>query len=538
MEKAITEKLKPRDNKMLGTLAIDLGNTTTVVAFQGEKDCDPTLLDLPPISRIPGEIPSLVGYTKEKTPTLLVGQQVLNLGEVNLYSMSICSDFKRWIGAKNPPPQANSHLSPEEAGELLIQKIWEHLPTTFKIKRLVLTAPVETYRAYKIWLTSICSSLLVDEIAIVDEPTAAAMGAGVPAGSKLLVIDIGGCTIDLSLVALEGGEGRAEPIAELLRFAGEDLEGKSKQIIRCAKVIGKAGLRLGGRDFDRWIVNSLCPKKPLEESLLNAAERLKCRLSEYNLQSTEILEERYPQRNLDGEKYSLQLNRAQFEELLIERGLLKSLEKLLSKTLQMGEANNCKLKDLHGVVLVGGGARIPLVRKWLQEHIQPATLLTPPPIEAVAKGALSLTPGVTIRDVLRKGVSLRCWDKKSKNHIWHPLFVAGQPFPTSKGLEIILSASSDNQAEIELVIGEPKAEGAQEVIYINGIPTIKEGLAQTQVSEWENSHQLLSLEPPGEAGKDCIKLKFNINSDSNLEVQGVDLRTGLDIEKRILGLVS
>ena len=90
---------------------------------------------------------------------------------------------------------------------LLIQKVWEHLPPEFKINRLVLTAPVETYRAYKSWLANICSSFVVDEIAIVDEPTAAAMGAGVPAGSKLLVIDIGGSTIDLSLVRLEGGEG-------------------------------------------------------------------------------------------------------------------------------------------------------------------------------------------------------------------------------------------------------------------------------------------------------------------------------------------
>ena len=31
-------------------------------------------------------------------------------------------------------------------------------------------------------------------------------------------------------------------------------------------------------------------------------------------------------------------------------------------------ANDCKLQDIHGVVAVGGGARIPLLRKWLKEH--------------------------------------------------------------------------------------------------------------------------------------------------------------------------
>ncbi len=538
MENAITNEQKNVDDKKLGTLAIDLGNTTTVVAFQGEKDCNPTLIDLPPISRIPGEVPSLLTYTKEKVPNLLVGQQVLNLPPETLANVCICSDFKRWIGFNNPPPLGNSPLSPEKAGELLIQNIWERLPSELRVKRLVLTAPVETYRAYKTWLTKTCRSLLVDEIALVDEPTAAAMGAGVPAGSKLLVIDIGGCTIDLSLVALEGGEGRAEPIAELLRFDGEDLEGKSRQSLRCAKVLGKAGIRLGGRDIDKWIANSLCPNKPLNESLLNAAERLKCRLSENDLRSSEILKETYLQRNEEGTKNSLELNRDQFEQLLIERGLIKSMQKLLSKTLQLGEANNCKLKDLHGVVLVGGGARIPLIRKWLKRNINPATLLTPPPIEAVAKGALSLTPGVTIRDVLQRGASLRCWDKKSKKHIWHPLFVAGQPFPTSKELELVLSASSDNQAEIELVIGEPREQDSQEVIYIDGIPTIKDRLIDSEVIAWEVKSQLFYLNPPGEAGKDCLRLNFSINSDSYLQVKGIDLRTGIHLKTKILGLIN
>ena len=78
-----------------------------------------------------------------------------------------------------------------------------------------LTTPVETYRAYRTWIHTVCLSLPVKEIALVDEPTAAAMGAGVPPGAKLLVVDIGGGTIDLSLVGLEGGEGKAAPIAQL-----------------------------------------------------------------------------------------------------------------------------------------------------------------------------------------------------------------------------------------------------------------------------------------------------------------------------------
>jgi molecular chaperone DnaK (HSP70) len=185
-------------------------------------------------------------------------------------------DFKRLIGAGLPA--AGTLLSAEQAGALLLRRLWQALPRGLEPERLVLTAPVDTYRAYRQWLLQACAELPVAELALVDEPTAAAIGAGLPAGSKVLVVDFGGGTIDLSLVSLEGGEGRAAPIAQLLRFGGRDLA-NSAQTPRTARVIGKAGMPLGGRDLDRWIARQLCPDAPLTAGLLEVAERLKCELS-------------------------------------------------------------------------------------------------------------------------------------------------------------------------------------------------------------------------------------------------------------------
>ena len=59
--------LRPEINKnVFGTLAIDLGSSTTVVVFQKENGQPPELLDLPPISRAIGEIPSLIWKSSEK----------------------------------------------------------------------------------------------------------------------------------------------------------------------------------------------------------------------------------------------------------------------------------------------------------------------------------------------------------------------------------------------------------------------------------------------------------------------------------------
>ena len=526
--------LRPEINKnVFGTLAIDLGSSTTVVVFQKENGQPPELLDLPPISRSIGEIPSLIWKSSEKEESYLIGQQIIDLNLINEKENNLSQDFKRWIGSTEIEPIYDSKITPEKAGEILIHSIWEKVSQKVNIKRLVLTAPVDTYREYRTWLVNVCNSLEVKEIALVDEPTAAAMGAGLEPGSTLLVLDFGGSTIDMSIVALEGGEGQASPIAQLVRFDGNNLEGKSTQVLRTAKVLGKSGLRLGGKDIDRWIFHHLLPEENPTNSILRKAEELKCELSNTNIKETLVITKKVT--NSQNEEKFLKLSKKGLEELLIEKGLLKSIEKLFIQTINSAKRNSFELKDLDSVVLVGGGSRIPLIKNYLSDICNSIPFLTPPPIEAIALGALHLTPGVQIKDVLNKGVSLRCWNKKNEKHIWHPLFLAGQTWPTNKPLEIILAASINSQLSIDLIIGEPQEEGSNEIIYTNGLPTLKTIESKDKIKKITNTIISIPVDPPGEIGQDCIKLIFNINDNCQLEVEGVDLRNNKEITKQNLG---
>ena len=526
--------LRPEINKnVFGTLAIDLGSSTTVVVFQKENGQPPELLDLPPISRAIGEIPSLIWKSSEKEESYLIGQQIIDLNLINEKENNLSQDFKRWIGSTEIEPIYDSKITPEKAGEILIHSIWEKVSQKVNIKRLVLTAPVDTYREYRTWLVNVCNSLEVKEIALVDEPTAAAMGAGLKPGSTLLVLDFGGSTIDMSIVALEGGEGQASPIAQLVRFDGNNLEGKSTQVLRTAKVLGKSGLRLGGKDIDRWIFHHLLPEENPTNSILRKAEELKCELSNTNIKETLVITKKV--NNIQNEEKFLKLSKKGLEELLIEKGLLKSIEKLFIQTINSAKRNSFELKDLDSVVLVGGGSRIPLIKNYLSDICNSIPFLTPPPIEAIALGALHLTPGVQIKDVLNKGVSLRCWNKKNEKHIWHPLFLAGQTWPTNKPLEIILAASINSQLSIDLIIGEPQEEGSNEIIYTNGLPTLKTIESKDKIKKITNTIISIPVDPPGEIGQDCIKLIFNINDNCQLEVEGVDLRNNKEIKKQNLG---
>jgi molecular chaperone DnaK (HSP70) len=520
------EKLQHSDQRG-GTLAIDLGSTTTVVAYQASTSTTADLLNLPAICSRAGEIPSLVW---EATQRPLIGRQVLESGLNDSVDIRLHRDFKGRIGQADAPEQQAARW----AGEQLLQQIWSRLPSDLAVERLVLTAPVECYRAYRSWLLQACTTLPVAEIALVDEPTAAAMGAGLPAGSTLLVVDLGGSTLDLALVALEGGEGRAAPIAQLLRLGGRSLGDNSRQMLRTAKVLGKAGLRLGGRDIDRWIVDRCCPGQPASAPLLNAAERLKCRLSDTALPEREPLMELA----VDKQEHVLRLSRSELNTLLMERGFGDALEHLLETCLAGGRRNNCSLEDLEGVVAVGGGAQLPLLRQWLTEHTAPAPLLTPPPVEAVALGALQLTPGVSIRDVLQHGVSLRFWDQRSNSHRWHPLFVAGQPWPSPAPLELVLAASRTGQRSLELVLGEPIPQGSHSVIFVDGLPTLQEQTAgEVSHKPWPGGELVLPLEPAAEQGEDCLRLRWSIGKEAQLQLEVNDLRSGRTWSHPTLGAV-
>ena len=512
---------------MGGTLAIDLGSSTTVVAYQaGPGACE--LLALPPYSLDePVVVPSLLWLSPEAPAGTkpLIGRQVLEAGLAQRDDPALRRDFKRQIGAGGPGGRAA-----EQAGAWLLESLWQALPSGLAPQRLVLTAPIDSYRPYRQWLVGACQQLAVPEVALVDEPTAAAIGAGLAPGNTALVLDMGGGTVDLALVKLEGGEGRAAPIAQLLRFAGRNLE-SSGQALRCAEVIGKAGLACGGRDIDRWVAAELWPDRALTASMLEVAERLKCQLSSQE-EAMAVLASagQAPQ--------TLQLDRRRLEQLLEQRGLMAQLDELLEQVLAAGRRAGLGPKAITAVLPVGGSSRIPLVRRWLEQRLAGVPCIGERPVEAVALGALALTPGVQLKDVLSHGVALRCWEQRSGRHLWHPLFVAGQSWPTERPLEILLACSRDGQRELELVLGEPQNEQRGEVVFEGDLPVLRARPAgSAPVEAWSQQPGAIPLEPAGIQGVDRLKLGFAIEANGQLTVAITDLATGANLGQRVLGCV-
>jgi len=74
------------EENLSGTLALDLGNTNTVLAFQDQKDIKTTLVEIPNITSSPGVIPTAVWFEEpSKIPKIGIGALKMRITQILIY---------------------------------------------------------------------------------------------------------------------------------------------------------------------------------------------------------------------------------------------------------------------------------------------------------------------------------------------------------------------------------------------------------------------------------------------------------------------
>lgn len=522
--------------------AIDFGTSNTVVTRWNAATGQPETLSLPNLSHQvkhnPPLVPSLLYIEKALAGTaqVVAGQAVCDRG-LNLTSNPrFFRNFKRGIGTAMQgfiPEVDGQTLSFEQIGSYFLQAIIGQLKVQDpELNALVLTVPVDSFEAYRLWLSEVCQSLDIAQVRLLDEPTAAALGYQLSADQRtLLVIDFGGGTLDFSLVQRKVSA--AQPAGFLIKWGQKtraagiaSTDPANSRSGRTLKVIAKAGENLGGADIDRWLVEHFAQTQglPITAVTLRLVEKLKIALSS----QPSAAEAYFDEETLDS--YDLELDRDRFHHILSEQGFFERLERRLDQVLQQGQKQNINKPDIDAVLLVGGSAQIPAVQDWAARHFAPEKIKGTKPFEAVAQGALSLY-STQLQDFLYHGYGIRYWDRRRNSHSWHSVIPPGQPYPTAEPIELFLGASSEKQPSIELILGELGEAQTSTEVYFEGdhLVTRQAGASSSApvkpLNDREGARTIAKLTPPGFPGSDRVRILLSIDAARFLRITVEDLLT-------------
>jgi len=513
-------------------ISIDFGTSNTVIARWNPVTQKPETLNIPSLSiqqgLNPPLIPSLVYVEDASKGQVIVGQQVRDRGLDLKNDPRFFRSFKRGIGATIQgflPELDQQIVTFEQVGQWFLSEVLSQLTSQQgDLESLVLTVPVDSFEAYRHWLGTVCQALPVEQVRMLDEPTAAALGYGLADQEILLVIDFGGGTLDLSLVQLDKStQATQKPLGFLLKWGNKSLV-DSKQKVKTARVLAKAGQNLGGTDIDLWLVDYFAKTQGLVESPLTIrlAERLKIQLSTQT-QASEVYfnDETF-------ESYELEINRDTLETILQEHSFFELLDESMTNLLQQARRQGIETSDINAVLLVGGTVQLPVVQTWVQQYFEPVKIRCERPFEAIAQGALQLARGVELKDFLYHSYGVRYWDRRHKRHSWHPIIRAGQAYPMSQSVELVLGASVETQPSIELIMGELGADTGSTEVYFDGDRLITRRLdsGQTTVkplNDKDGARTIAQLTPPGYPGSDRIKIFFQVDQQRFLRITVQDL---------------
>ncbi|MUG98889.1 Hsp70 family protein [Scytonema sp. UIC 10036] len=514
-------------------IAIDFGTSNTVIARWNPVTQGPETLNLPGLSiqqsLNPPLIPSLVYVEDASKGQVLVGQQVRDRGLDLKNEPRFFRSFKRGIGADIQgflPELDGQIITFEQVGQwFLSQAIAQLASLQGGIDSLVLTVPVDSFETYRHWLGKVCQALPVEQVRMLDEPTAAALGYGMTDQEILLVIDFGGGTLDLSIVQLDKiVQATQKPLGFILKWGNKSLAEDSKQKVKTARVLAKAGQNLGGTDIDNWLLDYFAKTQeiPISPLTTRLAEKIKIQLSTQS-QASEVYfnDETF-------ESYELELNREILENILKENSFFERLDESMTSLLQQARRQGIEVSDINAVLLVGGTVQLPTVQTWVKQYFAPEKIRCERPFEAIAQGALQLAQGVELKDFLYHSYGVRYWDRRNNRHNWHPIIKAGQPYPMAQPVELVLGASVDNQPSIELIMGELGAETGGTEVYFDGDRLITRHLDSTTSSvkplnDKDGARTIAQLTPPGHPGSDRVKILFLVDEQRFLRITVEDL---------------
>lgn len=235
----------------------------------------------------------------------------------------------------------------------------------------------------------------IDVLALIQEPTAAAIAYNIRGGETILVFDLGGGTLDVSIVKNDFGD---------------------------HKVLGvpAGNSNLGGKDWDEALVNYLLKRQGKDLSEFPRSSKEWARLMKTAEEVKQVL--------TDQEEACFETVNPSIAETVTRSEFESITNHLVNQAIDIVDEaiKNANYANIDRFVLVGGSSRMPMIKRRLQQKYESIYskgrgtndwLVVSDPDQAIAKGA-AIYAGVleglvnrtiTIKDYATHSYGFRCY---------------------------------------------------------------------------------------------------------------------------------
>jgi molecular chaperone DnaK len=488
---------------MAKIIGIDLGTSNSAAAAMvGGK---PTIIQAAEGTSIGGKaFPSVVAFTPEGQ--LIVGeparrQMISNAeGTVMAAKRKMGTDFKFSVFGKQ--------YTPQQISSFILQKIKRDAEAFLgeTVDKAVITVPAYFNDNQRQATKDAGEIAGLQVVRIINEPTAASLAYGldkVQKDLKIMVFDLGGGTLDVTIMEMGGG------VFQVKSTSGDT--------------------QLGGTDMDNTLVDYVLDEFKKQSGLdirsdkaammriREAAEKAKIELS--NVVTTEINLPFLAYDATTGPKnLVLSITRAKLEELL-----RPIVERCRSPMMQAIQDAKISPPDVDKIILIGGPTRMPIVRQFVATVMGKEAERGVDPMEAVAMGAAiqgAIISGDVSTDILLVDVTPLTLGVEVLGGLKEPLIERNTTIPTKKSKVFTTAGDYQTAVTIHVVQGErPMASDCVSLGMFNlsGIPPAPRGIPQIEVTFDIDANGILNVTAKDLATSKEAKITITANTKLSKE---------------------